>query len=58
MGGIKSEHGIPMSARNLHPSHFGFIDPVRTTESLRVGIGDNEQPTTLHLKTVISTVNS
>ena len=37
-GGIKSEHGIPMSARNLHPSHFGFIDPVRTTESLRVGI--------------------
>ena len=37
-GGIKSEHGIPMSARNLHPSHFGFIDPVRTTESLRVGV--------------------
>lgn len=37
-GGIKSEQGIPMSARNLHPSHFGFIDPVRTTESLRVGV--------------------
>lgn len=37
-GGIKSEHGIPMSARNLHPSHFGFFDPVRTTESTRVGV--------------------
>ena len=37
-GGIKSEHGIPMSARNLHPSHFGFLDPVRTTESTRVGV--------------------
>lgn len=37
-GGIKSEHGIPMSARNLHPSHFGYLDPVRTTESTRVGV--------------------
>lgn len=37
-GGIQSEHGVPMSARNLHPSHFGYIDPVRTTESLRVGV--------------------
>ena len=37
-GGIKSEHGIPMSARNLHPSHLGFLDPVRTTESTRVGV--------------------
>ena len=37
-GGIKSDHGIPYSARNLHPSHFGFIDPVRTTESTRVGV--------------------
>lgn len=37
-GGIKTEHGIPMSARNLHPSHFGYLDPIRTTESLRVGV--------------------
>lgn len=37
-GGISSERAIPMSARNLHPSHFGFLDPVRTTESNRVGI--------------------
>lgn len=37
-GGITSERSIPMSARNLHPSHFGFLDPVRTTESERVGI--------------------
>lgn len=37
-GGISNERSIPMSARNLHPSHFGFLDPVRTTESTRVGI--------------------
>lgn len=37
-GGITSERSIPMNARNLHPSHFGFLDPVRTTESERVGI--------------------
>ena len=35
-GGITSERSIPMNARNLHPSHFGFLDPVRTTESERV----------------------
>lgn len=37
-GGIGSERAIPMDARNLHPSHLGYIDPVRTTESGRVGI--------------------
>ena len=37
-GGIGTDRAIPMSARNLHPSHFGYLDPVRTTESERVGI--------------------
>lgn len=37
-GGIGNDRAIPMSARNLHPSHFGYLDPVRTTESERVGI--------------------
>lgn len=37
-GGIGSDRAIPMNARNLHPSHFGYIDPVRTTESERVGV--------------------
>lgn len=37
-GGIRSDRGIPMNARNLHPSHLGFLDPVRTPESERVGI--------------------
>lgn len=37
-GGIGSDRAIPMSARNLHPSHFGYLDPVRTTESERVGV--------------------
>lgn len=37
-GGIASDRAVPMSARNLHPSHLGFLDPVRTTESTRVGI--------------------
>lgn len=37
-GGIKSDRAIPMNARNLHPSHFGYLDPVRTTESERVGV--------------------
>ena len=37
-GGIGNDRAIPMSARNLHPSHFGYLDPVRTTESERVGL--------------------
>ncbi len=29
---------IPMSARGVHPSQLGVIDPIRTTESRAVGI--------------------
>ena len=38
-GGIGSAaHGIPVDSRSVQPSHFGFIDPVRTPESSNVGI--------------------
>ena len=31
-GAIASERAIPLEARNLHPTHFGVMDPVRTPE--------------------------
>jgi len=38
-GGISSgAHGIPIDSRSVQPSHFGFIDPVRTPESSSVGV--------------------
>lgn len=37
-GGISSERGVPMSARDIDPSHLGIIDPSRTPESGHAGI--------------------
>lgn len=37
-GGISSERGVPMPARNIDPSHLGIIDPSRTPESSHAGI--------------------
>jgi DNA-directed RNA polymerase beta subunit len=37
-GGISSPRGVPMSARDLDPSHLGIIDPSRTPESGNAGI--------------------
>lgn len=37
-GGIEDERAIPREARNLHPTHVGTLDPVRTPESSRAGI--------------------
>jgi DNA-directed RNA polymerase beta subunit len=37
-GGIGEERGVPMSARNIDPSHLGIIDPSRTPESSHAGI--------------------
>jgi DNA-directed RNA polymerase beta subunit len=37
-GGISSERGVPMGARNIDPSHMGIIDPSRTPESGHAGI--------------------
>lgn len=36
-GGITSEHAITPSMREIHPTHFGFIDPIHSPES-NVGV--------------------
>ena len=36
-GGI-SEEAVPVESRNVQPSYFGFIDPVRSPESGSVGV--------------------
>jgi DNA-directed RNA polymerase beta subunit len=37
-GGISSTDSIPDEARQVYASQLGFIDPVRTSESSRVGV--------------------
>lgn len=37
-GGIASDRGVPISARDIDPSHLGIIDPSRTPESGHAGI--------------------
>lgn len=37
-GGIPSVDSIPDEARSVQPSHMGFVDPIRTPESLRAGV--------------------
>jgi DNA-directed RNA polymerase beta subunit len=37
-GGIGSEDGVPLTARDIDPSHLGIIDPNRTPESSSAGI--------------------
>ena len=37
-GGIASDRGVPMGARDIDPSHLGIIDPSRTPESGHAGI--------------------
>ena len=36
-GGIQSDHAITEDVRNVHPTHYGFIDPVNTPESGKIG---------------------
>lgn len=36
-GGIKQEHAITDNMREVHSSHFGFMDPIHTPESSRIG---------------------
>jgi DNA-directed RNA polymerase beta subunit/DNA-directed RNA polymerase beta' subunit len=31
-GGIKSDHAITPEMREIHPSHYGFLDPIHTPE--------------------------
>lgn len=37
-GGISSHLAVPDEARDIHSTHFGIIDPIRTPESMSVGI--------------------
>lgn len=37
-GGIPSIDSIPDEARNVQPSHMGYMDPLRTPESFKVGV--------------------
>lgn len=37
-GGIASERAIPIEARQVHSSHLGILDPVRTPESFSAGV--------------------
>ena len=37
-GGIPSNDSVPDEARNVQPSHLGFVDPVHTPESGKIGI--------------------
>jgi len=36
-GGIENVHSIPESTRNVQPSFLGFIDPIHTPESGKIG---------------------
>lgn len=36
-GGIKSEHAVTPEMREVHHSHYGFLDPIHTPESKRIG---------------------
>lgn len=37
-GGIPSSDAVPDEARNVQPSHLGFIDPAHTPESGKIGV--------------------
>ena len=37
-GAIASERAIPLEARDVHPTHFGILDPTRVPESFKVGV--------------------
>jgi DNA-directed RNA polymerase subunit beta' len=37
-GGIQSEHAITFKTRDVHPSHFGYLDPLHTPEGHKVGV--------------------
>ena len=53
-GGIGSIDAIPAESRSVQPSHFGFIDYLRTPESGKVGVdmrfaaGARKSPTNIH----------
>lgn len=37
-GGISSLQSVPDESRSVQPSHFGYIDPIRSPESGKIGV--------------------
>ena len=37
-GGLGSADAVPLSSRNVSPTHYGFVDPIRSSESHMIGI--------------------
>lgn len=37
-GGIQSRHAVTMNVRDVHPSTVGFLDPINTPESGKIGV--------------------
>ena len=37
-GGITSAHQITLETQSINPSHLGFLDPIQTPESERIGV--------------------
>lgn len=37
-GGIQSRHAITMDTRDLQPTHLGFLDPLASPESAKIGV--------------------
>ncbi|KKN22198.1 hypothetical protein LCGC14_0917720, partial [marine sediment metagenome] len=37
-GGMSSNDAVPDEARNVQPSHFGTIDPIRAPEGMKIGV--------------------
>lgn len=38
VGAIGSTNAVPEESRSVHPSHFGFVDPISTPESAKAGV--------------------
>lgn len=36
-GGIRSDHAVTPEMREIHPTHYGFLDPIATPESKKIG---------------------
>jgi len=37
-GGIQSRHAVTMNVRDVHPSTVGFLDPINTPETGKIGV--------------------
>lgn len=37
-GGIQSSHAITLETRDVHESQFGYLDPINTPESQKIGV--------------------